>query len=288
MRFYLLTVFILSTVSLSSQTTKEAYVLYDMSGVRADYQKMIEDLASNDIVFIGEYHNNPISHWLEYEITASLFKKMNGAITLGAEMFESDTQLILNEFLQGETSAKRFLDDCRLWPNYSTDYEPLVSFAKDSLLKFIATNVPRRYADLLHQEGNESVLQTLSDEAKLLIAPLPIPFKADSIMASQGSVMSMMSKNPLALAKAQALKDATMAYFINKNFEKNHVFIHYNGCYHSDWHDGIVYFLKLYNPSLKIKTITTVQQEDIQLLDDNFKNSADYIICVPITMTRTY
>jgi uncharacterized iron-regulated protein len=30
---------------------------------------MISELVKNDIVLIGEFHNNPISHWMELEIT---------------------------------------------------------------------------------------------------------------------------------------------------------------------------------------------------------------------------
>jgi len=40
---------------------------------------------------------------------------------LGAEMFESDNQLILNEFMKGKISKSSFESEMRLWKNYSTD-----------------------------------------------------------------------------------------------------------------------------------------------------------------------
>lgn len=280
--------FMLINTNIFSQNDKPAYLLYNGTGKIAGYQKMITELSKADVVFVGEYHNNPIAHWLELEITQSLYETKNKQIILGAEMFESDTQLMLDEYISDKISTTRFEADMRLWHNYSTDYEPLVSFAKEMKIPFIATNVPRRYADLLHKSGDENSLTTLSDEAKKYIAPLPIPFKPDSVMLSEGSIMSMMSANPLALAKAQAIKDATMAHFIYTNMQQGKIFIHFNGSYHSDNKDGIVYFLKQLNPKLKIATISTAQQDDISVLDEAYMGVADFIICVPTSMTKTY
>ena len=90
------------------------------------------------------------------------------------------------------------------------------------------------------------------------------------------------------LPKSQAIKDATMAYFINKNIEKKNMFIHYNGSYHSDNHEGICWYLKKYNKNYKILTITTIEQDDISKLNKEFLNKADYIIAVPESFTKTY
>lgn len=266
---------------------KPAYLLFTGNGKKLTYKKMIKDLAKADVVFFGEYHNNPIAHWLEYEVSKSLYKERNGNISMGAEMFEADNQLILDEYLEGIISAKKFENECRLWGNYSTDYEPLVSFAKDSSIRLIATNIPRRYAEVVHKKGMDK-LNELSDEAKHYIAPLPIELEPDSVLQSQMGIMSMMSKNPVGIAKAQAIKDATMAHFIAKNLEKGKLFIHFNGSFHSDNRDGIVKYLLKLKPGLRIKVISTVQQEELNKLDEAYTGIADYIICVTESMTKTY
>ena len=46
------------------------------------------------------------------------------------------------------------------------------------------------------------------------------------------------------LPKAQAAKDATMAHFILKNFDPNKLFLHFDGSYHSDNYEGIVWWIK--------------------------------------------
>ena len=157
---------------------KPAYVLYDNAGKAITYSQLIKQLEKYDVVFLGEMHNCPITHWLEFEITRSLYHIHKDKLMLGEEMMESDNQLILNEYLQRKISYDRFEEEARLWPNYSTDYSPVVYFAKENKIPFIATNVPRRYANAVKNGGLE-VLDSLSDEAKRYIAPLPISFNYD-------------------------------------------------------------------------------------------------------------
>ncbi len=266
-----------------------AYQIYDSLGNPVSYQQMIKQLAKADVVFYGELHNNPIAHWLELEITKSLYKEKNGKIIQGAEMFESDVQLIINEYLQGFIREKDVKNEARVWPNYTTDYRPLLVFAHDHNLPFIATNIPRRYANLVYRKGLDE-LNKLPDASKKYIAPLPI--KYDSNLACykkmvDGMVNLGMPANPN-IAKAQAIKDATMAYHIAQHLTPNSTFIHYNGSYHSDYHQGIVWYLRIYAPQAKILTISTVEQNDVTKLNDSNKKIADFIVVVPSDMTKTY
>jgi hypothetical protein len=90
------------------------------------------------------------------------------------------------------------------------------------------------------------------------------------------------------LPKAQAIKDATMAWFIQKNFVEGSMFIHYNGSGHSDNFEGIIWYLKKYRPELTIMSITTIEQDDIRKLPKEAIGIADFTIAVPMTMTKTY
>lgn len=268
---------------------KPAYMLFDTDGKNASFKNLIKDAADADIIFFGEQHNNPITHWLQLELTAELYDQKKDKLVLGAEMFESDNQLILDEYLSGQCSAKNFEREAKLWKNYKTDYKPLVDIAKDQNLDFIATNIPRRYASLVHKKGFEA-LDSLSADAKNLIAPLPVKYdpELEGYKAMLEGMEGMGAHASPNLPKAQAIKDATMAHFILANWETGKTFIHYNGSYHSDNFEGIVWYLKQENPELKIFTITTVEQDTITELDDEYINVADYILCVPANMTKTY
>jgi uncharacterized iron-regulated protein len=263
---------------------KAAYVLYNAKGKKVSYKKMIGVLSQQDVVMIGEFHNNPISHWMELEITKDCKETRN--LVLGAEMFEQDNQEALNSYLSGKLSAKGLDSSARLWKNYPTDYAPLVNFAKENNIVFAATNIPRRYAAIVSKGGFEA-LDTISAKEKTWIAPLPI--KYDAALPGYKNMMEMMAGHGgVNMPKAQAIKDATMAYFILQNFVAGSLFIHYNGSYHSENHDGIVWHLKQSKPELKIATVTTVSQKDIAKLLAENKGKADYIICVDEDMTSTY
>ena len=72
-----------------------------------------------------------------------------------------------------------------------------------------------------------------------------------------------------------------------QNWEAGKLLIHYNGAYHSENHEGIIWYLMDANNSLNIKTIAVVYQDDINELEEDNLKLADYIVCVSSTMTQT-
>ena len=270
----------LSTVS----AQKAPYVIYNAKGKKVSYKKMLTTLEKKDMVLFGELHNNPIAHWLQYELTADLHSKRQ--LILGAEMIESDNQDELNDYLSGKIDYKALDSTARLWNNHKTDYAPLVDFAKDSSLVFVASNVPRRYASMVYKDGFEA-LDSLTAQEKEWIAPLPIAY--DPELPGYQNILKMMGDHgsPI-LVMAQAIKDATMAHFILQNYKEGSLFLHYNGAYHSNNYEGILWYLQLERPDLEYGTISTVTQENVHKLEEENKNLANFIICVDTNMTTTY
>lgn len=276
---------LLILVFLSFNKDKPAYILYNSNGKKITFSKMITELQKKEIILFGEIHNNPIAHWLQLELAIELNKSKH--LILGAEMFESDNQEGLDLYLKDSITNIELDTMVRLWNNYKTDYQPLVDYAKSNDLPFIATNIPRRYAAMVHKNGGFYALDSLSIKEKSWIAPLPIPF--DPEIPSYKAMLTMFAGhgNP-DIIKAQASKDATMAYFILKYWKKNHTFLHINGSYHSNNYEGILWYIKEQNPQIKCSTISTVNQEDIHKLNKEFKGLSDYIIVVNKNMTKTY
>lgn len=272
---------------LSFGQTKPAYIIFDNKAKESSYQKLLNEAQDSDIIIFGELHNNPICHWLQLELTKDLYEFIDDSLVLGAEMFEADNQLLLDEYIYGKINEKNFKNEVKLWSNYDTDYKPLVEFSRDKHLCFIASNIPRRYASLVFNNGLKA-LDSLDSEAYKFIPPLP--FKIDISLKSYQDLLKMedaphSNEN---MPYAQAVKDATMAYFILKNWTKNKLFLHFNGAYHSNNYEGIVWHLKQRMPDLNILTISTVEQENIDILNKESINIADFIICVPENMTKTH
>ncbi|MBL7471432.1 ChaN family lipoprotein [Robertkochia sediminum] len=279
---------ILSTFFLLTATTllaqKEPYKIFDQNGKKVRYKKMLREMEKSDLVFLGELHNDPIVHWLQLEITKDLNEDRD--LVLGAEMFEADNQEAVDRYLKGEIDQKALDTLARLWPNYATDYAPLLNYAKDNDLKFIATNIPRRYANMVYKGGFE-VLDSLSDQEKSWMAPLPMAFEPE--LPTYKKILEMMGGHgSQALVMAQATKDATMAHFILNHMKDDVLFIHYNGSYHSDFKEGIVWYIKRQEPQTKVITFTTVLQKDLKKLKEEHEGKADFILVVDEDMTRTY
>lgn len=271
------------------KSDKKAYQFFNVKGNDAEYKDVLKSALEADIIFFGELHNSPVCHWLEIELTKDLYAGFKERLIMGAEMFEADNQLILNEYLAGKVKEKNFEDEAKLWDNYKTDYKPLVQFAKENKVPFIATNVPRRYAALVNKSGFEG-LDSLTNEALAFLPPLPVAY--DPELKGYKDMIEMMG-GPSAHAtpnipKAQALKDATMAYNIIKNRQEGTVFIHFNGTYHSNNFEGIVWYIRQSLPDVKIMTIASVEQDEVdELLEENL-SLADFTLCIPASMGKSY
>lgn len=273
---------------LAQNVDKRAYALYDSRGKEMTYAQLVDSLKVPEVVFIGEIHNCCIAHWLELQLVQSLYETHGEGLTLGAEMLEADNQLILDEYLRSDITQERFEAEARLWPNYSTDYYPIVFFAKENRIPVVATNVPRRYANVVKHKGL-SYLDSLTAEARHYLPPLPIRYEEEQADHEMFSMMQMMGGKSGAtqhLAQAQALKDATMGWRIAKTLRQRYV--HLNGAYHTEQHGGIIPYLLEYRPGTTVRTVVTVRQDDIDRLDPENKGRADFYICVPTDMTMTY
>lgn len=282
MKYILSTLLILAVISYSF-APKPAYQLYNVKGKKAKYDKMVKAFEEADIILFGELHNNPISHWLQIEVSKEVLDRNP---VFGAEMFEADNQIMMEEYMSGMISSQNFKDQMRLWKNNATDYQPLVEIAKENNRPFIATNVPRRYASLVFREGL-SGLDSLSDEAKKWMAPLPI--EVDLELPGYKAMLEMgMGHGGTNIVESQALKDATMAFFILENRSRGDVFVHFNGTYHSNNFEGIYYYLKKADPNLNIVTIASVEQQDLDSLEEEYLNVADFTLVIDEDMTKTY
>jgi len=98
----------------------------------------------------------------------------------------------------------------------------------------------------------------------------------------------MMKKHGMGhIVEAQAIKDATMAKFILKNFKDGDQFLHFDGSKHSDYHEGIVWYIKQTRPDLKILVISSVDQYSVDSLKNENKILGDFIVVTPEDLTST-
>jgi uncharacterized iron-regulated protein len=199
-------------------------------------------------------------------------------------MFDSDVQLVMDEYLAGLIPKHRFIHEARAWPEYERNYEPIVELCRKQNIQLIATNAPHRYASAVFLGGLDA-LHLFPLEARRYFAPLPILYDANlktyrEISAGMSPKTGSMHRSGK-LVDAQVLRDATMAHFILKHAERGKLVLHFNGAYHSAYREGIVWFLHRERGDLRTKVITTVIQERTGSLDAQHFSKGDYLVIAP-------
>lgn len=283
---FLLGLFLLATAVVSAQV--QPYKIFTSEGKEVSFEKMSKNLQKADVVLFGELHNNSIAHYFQVKVAKSLHADKSKKLIIGAEMFERDQAEILQKYVKGKLDEKDFEKEARLWNNYKTDYKPLLNFAKENNINYVATNVPRRYASLVYKKGVEA-LDALSMQEKSWIAPLPFPY--DKNLPGYVKMMEMFKDSNHAnenFPKSQAIKDATMAHFLVTELQPNSIFLHLNGSYHSDNFEGIAWYVNKYDRNLKIQTISVVEQANVKKLEKEHQKKATYIIVVDADMPKSY
>jgi len=262
------------------------YQLYNGDGKKMTYPEMVTLARSHDIILFGELHNSAIAHWLQHELARDLYLDKRRLLVVGMEMFEADQQQLLDQYLDGTITQSAFEEQARLWTNYDTDYKPIVEFAKEEGIRVVATNIPRRYANMVYHEGIH-ILDELNAEAKSWMAPLPLEIDLQLPGYVQISEMAHGHGGDH-LPQSQAVKDATMAHFILKNRARNTRHLHLNGAYHSDNFEGIYWYLRHYGFEGTILTVTTIETAEVGTFDPDEANRANIILKVNERVPHTY
>ncbi|WP_339753636.1 ChaN family lipoprotein [Algoriphagus aquimarinus] len=287
MRNYFLAVLLVLCSIGTLKAQGEAYQFFTSKGKKVDLQQVLKEAAKADAVFFGELHNNSVGHWLQLQVLKGL-QAEHSDLVVGSEIFEREDQLNLDQWFAGQITESNFEAEANLWKNYNTDYRPVLRYAKEKGLRFIATNVPRKYASLVSKAGLAG-LDSLSPEAKRYFAKLPM--EVDMSMPGYVAMKDMMHGapgNPDLMIQAQALKDATMAESLFEPLSKGKKVYHINGSYHSKDGEGILWYLKKEFPAIKIFNIHMVTQDQIDKLEDANATSGEIILVLPSDSHTTY
>lgn len=259
----------------------KSYKIYNSSTQKIiSIDELIRALDKTDAIFYGEEHNDSIGHLLETSILMKLAKAHPQKTALSMEMFETDCQTVLNEYLAGLIREKNFVTDARCWPNYK-DYKPMIEFAKSNRVSVIAANAPARYTNMVNRMSLNSLNQ-LDKTGKSYLPPLPIDTaigayleKFEAIMGGHGAMGGMQ------MYQAQNLWDATMGWSV-ASFLKTHpgfTVFQINGGFHSEDKLGAVAQFKKYLSKAAVKNIAAYASEDFDKPDwEKLGKLGDFIV----------
>jgi len=278
MKYIIVSLLLIYSLSVMAQDHYKIYSTAKQKVVNTD--DIINEMKKADVLFFGEEHDDSLAHVLELDILTKLNQHNPGRTALSMEMFETDCQLVLNEYLKGLIREKNFITDARAWPNYA-DYRPLIEFCKTQQIPVVAANAPARYTNMVNRLGLPG-LQQLGPTAKSYLPPLPIDTatgvyydKFIKIMGGHGSMPGMQ------LYQAQNLWDATMGWSIASFLKSHHKYkiLQVNGGFHSEDKLGAAAQLKKYAPAARILNIALYSHENPDNPDwSKYGKDNDYIV----------
>ncbi|CAN5402106.1 hypothetical protein BH09BAC5_BH09BAC5_04980 [soil metagenome] len=300
----LFSAFLLMAFTFTGETLSEKN--YKIYSVKDKKEIKLDDIVSNmknyDVIFFGEEHNDSVGHYLEIELLKKMHATYGSNLALSMEMFETDCQLVLDEYLQGFIREKNFKKEGRAWSNYK-DYRPMIEFAKEKKMEVVAGNAPARYVNMAGRMGESSLLK-LSPEAKKYLPPLPYDTATGKYFYKLGGIgpespkpdsatlamQAMMQMPPFGI-HSQSLWDASMAYSIATCFKKDKTkkIMQVNGRFHSDEYYGIVAQLRKYNPEIRILVISCLSDDQFPKTDfSQYTGNGDYIIATDPKVPKTF
>jgi uncharacterized iron-regulated protein len=273
------------------ENTTPDYKIYDTKN-----QKLVstDDVISNmdqaDVLFFGEEHNDSTCHVLEFTLLNKLAAKYPGKVALTMEMFETDCQNVLNEYLSGLIREKNFITEARAWPNYK-DYRPMIELAKIRHIPVVAANAPARYVNMVNRLGLNS-LQNLDATGKAWLPPLPVDTATGAYYEKFLQVMGGHSAmGGMQMYQAQNLWDATMGWSIARFFKKHQDYklLQVNGGFHSEEKLGTAAQLKKYAPKARVLNIACFPDDSFDNPDwSKFSKNNDYIILTNPKLSKTF
>lgn len=268
-----------------------AHRVYDTRKKRfIDFETMSAQLAKADIVFLGEQHDDPRTHQLQAAALDAIARRRTGPIVLALEMFERDVQGNLDEYLAGTRSEADFLAASRPWPNYRTDYRPMVEFARAKGWPVVGGNVPRRLASVVARRGLAAIDSLPPGDRAFVAKQLSCP--RDAYWTRFKATMGDMSGHGMQLSpeqvdqmvwrtyEAQCVKDETMGEAVAEaHAARQAMVIHANGSFHSDYRYGTAERVKWRLPNARIAVVSFVPVEDLDTVDGKARRKlGDYVV----------
>lgn len=278
--YYSLLLFLTISVNqLKGQDLRDYFKIYDVKSKKEiTISEVKNSMASVDILFFGELHNDSIAHVLQIFLLDSLIKTYKN-VALSLEALSDDYQVILDEYLKDFLSEEDFERLADVWMPYYRSYKPLIEISKQNNLPVIAANVPNRYVSLVGERGMSS-LDSLDNDAKLFLPPLPyfVP-KGEYYKKFVTSV-----KFPVYMIdsrfQSHCLYDATIAYNIYKfwHIHPTYKIFQIIGNFHVDGYMGLIEQIRKLG-NIKFLTISCFYDDGFKAPNwIEYQNLADYVI----------
>ncbi len=249
--------------------------IFKLNERTTDFDLMIKEIGSADIVYIGESHTVMEHHKIQLEIIKSLYK-MGHQLAIGLEMFTNKDQAYLERWIDGKIDKNDFIK--AFYSNWNFGwgyYKDIFYFARENKIPMIGLNIPKEITRKVGEKGFKSLdktdLENLPPEISCEVDP-----KYMELLQELFKIKEHRRSDFINFCEAQILWDQSMAWHLNNFFIKNPKIkiVVLTGNLHA-WKYGIPKQINRFNNTVKQIIILQGQNNDLKGFG---KQEADYLI----------
>jgi uncharacterized iron-regulated protein len=129
------------------------------TGKALSFDRLIDQLESKDLIFIGEKHDNPEHHLIQVQILQALMARC-GDLSVAMEFFQETQQPVLDRYMEGTSTETVFLKDVDWSKAWSFDYyfyRPLIFMLREKRSRIHAINAPNDIVKKVARSGLNSL-----------------------------------------------------------------------------------------------------------------------------------
>lgn len=236
------------------------YQLLSPTGSPLSLTALPQEIIDADVILVGEWHTHAGVHRFQTD----LFKQLsatNPELALSMEQFSRNKQTVVNDYLTGKIGEQTLMSDANAWPNYESDYRPLIELAKAEERDVIAANAPKPIVKCIGQQGISYLDKLDVDEKSWLAKNIDLsdsPYKSKFLSSMHHGDEEQTQKQ----FAAQMTWDATMAESI-VNYLRDHPnaqVMHIAGKFHIENGLGTAAQILELNPTLNVVVISPIEK----------------------------
>ncbi len=129
-------------------------------GAARSFDQVMEQLAANRVVYVGESHTAMEDHDLQLRIIKALYER-NQDLAIGMEMFSRTAQPVLDDYIAGRIDERTFLKQSNYFRQWGYDYRyyrDILRYARRHRIPVLGLNAEKRVVSAVFKQGGPSAL----------------------------------------------------------------------------------------------------------------------------------
>lgn len=156
----------MATIPGVSTQFKIGQIIDVSAGAVISFEDLIDRIASKELIFVGEIHDNPEHHLIQVQILQALIDKA-GHFDLAMEFFQHPNQAVVDRYIQGKIDENVFLEEVGWEKGWGFDYSlyrPLMLLARKNGSKVLALNAPEDIVRKVARKGLDALDEMERDQ----------------------------------------------------------------------------------------------------------------------------